>query len=142
MNFIFKIIILLIFFFTLSCAERTYYSGKILSNKIDIDKIKDKEELILTFGTPTLKDKIQNKYYYYSEKKIITNFFKQKIDNRTMLVFTIDSEDNIISSMKYNLDDYQNIDIFNKTTKNNIVEKGLIEKIFGGIGKTSLPNTQ
>ena len=142
MNPILKIIIVLMFFSTLSCSEKTYYSGKILSDKIDINNIKNKEELISTFGKPSLKDDIQNKYYYYSEKKIITNFFKQEIDKRTMLVFTLNNKEDVISRIKYNLDDYQDINIFNKTTRNNIVEKGFIEKIFGGIGKTSLPNTQ
>ena len=142
MNLLLKILILFISIFTLSCTEKIYYSGKILSNDINFKSFKNKNELVSAYGNPSMIDPIQKKYYYYTEKKIITNFFDQKIDERTMIVFTLDKNENISDSMKYDLSDYRNINIFNRTTENNIVEKGFIEKVFGGIGKTSLPNAQ
>ena len=104
--------------------------GKILSNDIDFKSLKNKDELVSAYGNPSMIDPIQKKYYYYSEKKIITNFFNQKIDERTMIVFTLDKNENVSDSMKYDIDDYRNIDIFNKTTENTEkLKKMLIEKL-------------
>ena len=40
------------------------------------------------------------------------------------------------------IDQEQQIDFIKDTTKNNIVNRGLIEKIFGGIGAGTIPTTQ
>ena len=118
-------------FLAYSCTEQTIYSGKIINqSNIDYSIIKDKNQLINELGNPSYIDPIENKYFYYSEKKIYKNFFDKKIVSRVLLVF------------EFNLEDEKKIAIVKEKTKNNLIERGLIEKIFGGVGKSQeLPNT-
>jgi len=44
------------------------------------------------------------------------------------------------SYLETNGDDF--VKIIKEKTKNNLIKKGLLEKIFGGVGKRTLPNTQ
>ena len=81
-------------------------------------------------------DPIESKYFYYSEKKIYKNFFNKKIDDRKLLVFGFNSEEKIKSIDLYNLEDEKDIAIVKEKTKNNLIERGLIEKMFGGVGKS------
>jgi len=129
--------------FAYSCTEQTIYSGKIINQaNIDYSIIKDKKKLINQLGKPSYIDPIENKYFYYSEKKIYKNFFDKKIISRILLVFEFNLEEKIKSVNVYNLDDEKEIAIVKEKTKNNLIERGLIEKIFGGVGKSQeLPNT-
>ena len=58
-----------------------------------------------------------------------------------MLVFNFNQNENIISFSEFSLDDEKDINFIEESTKNSIVKQGLIKKIFGGIGKTGVPNT-
>ena len=141
-----KIKILLTLFYALfaySCTEQTIYSGKIINQaNIDYSIIKNKNQLINELGKPSFIDPIEDKYFYYSEKKIYKNFFDKKIVSRILLVFEFNLEEKIKSINVYNLEDEKNIAIVKEKTKNNVIERGLIEKIFGGVGKTQeFPNT-
>ena len=140
-----KIKILLALFYILfaySCADQTIYSGKIINQaNIDYSIIKDKNQLINELGNPSYIDPVENKYFYYSEKKIYKNFFNQKIVSRILLVFEFNLEEKIKSIDLYNLEDEKDIIIVKEKTKNNLIERGLIEKIFGGVGPTqNIPN--
>ena len=138
-------LLLTIFFvlFTYSCSEKTIYSGKIINQaNIDYSIIKDKNQLFNELGKPSYIDPIENKYFYYSEKKIYKNFFDKKIVSRILLVFEFNLEEKINSINIYNLEDEKDISIVKEKTKNNLIDRGLIEKIFGGVGKTQeLPNS-
>ena len=141
-----KIKILLALFYSLfaySCTEQTIYSGKIINQaNTDYSIIKDKNQLINELGNPSFIDPIENKYFYYSEKKIYKNFYDKKIVSRILLVFEFNLEEKIKSLNVYNLDDEKEMAIVKEKTKNNLIERGLIEKIFGGVGKTQeFPNT-
>ena len=135
-----KIKLLLTIFYALfaySCTEKTIYSGKIINQaNIDYSIIKDKNQLINELGNPSFIDPIENKYFYYSEKKIYKNFFDKKIVSRILLVFEFNLEEKIKSVNVYNLEDEKKIAIVKEKTKNNLIERGLIEKIFGGVGKS------
>jgi len=123
--------------FAYSCTEQTIYSGKIINQaNIDYSIIKDKNQLINELGNPSYIDPIENKYFYYSEKKIYKNFFDKKIVSRILLVFEFNLEEKIKSIDVYNLEDEKDIAIVKEKTKNNLIERGLIEKIFGGVGKS------
>ena len=125
-----------------NCSEKISYSGKIINeNSINYSKLSNKKEIINQIGQPSYIDPIENKYLYYSEKKIFKNFFDEKIDNRLILVFEFDSSDKVIAYNKYNLEDENQISLIKDTTPNNLIERGLLEKLFGGVGKSSLPNT-
>ena len=129
--------------FAFSCTEKTIYSGKVINqDNIDYSIIKNKNQLINKLGKPSYIDPIEDKYFYYSEKKIYKNFFDKKMVSRILLVFEFNLEEKIKSINVYNLEDEKDIAIVKEKTKNNLIERGLIEKIFGGVGKAQeLPNS-
>ena len=123
--------------FAFSCTEKTIYSGKIINqDNIDYSIINNKNQLINKLGKPSYIDPIEDKYFYYSEKKIYKNFFDKKMVSRILLVFEFNLEEKIKSINVYNLEDEKEIAIIKEKTKNNLIERGLIEKIFGGVGKS------
>ena len=139
-----KLLLTIIFvLFAFSCTDKAIYSGKIINqDNIDYSIIKNKNQLINQLGNPSYIDPIENKYFYYSEKKIYKNFFDKKIVNRILLVFEFNLEEKIVSMDVYNLENEKNIAIVKEKTENNLIERGLIEKIFGGVGKAQeFPNT-
>ena len=127
----------------LACAEKTTYSGKILTqNDLSNLKITNKEELYEKFGKPSYFDSFQNKYFYYTEKKNIKNFYNQKTEYSYLFVFKLNDANEVIESESISLLDnnvkrYKTIE-----TPNNIIERGFIERVFGGIGPNQLPNSQ
>ena len=135
------IIILYVIFILSNCSEKVLYSGKLIDQSIDYNNFLKKSQLIDEIGRPDYIDIIDNKFFYYSEKKIIKNFYKQKLENRTVIVFRFDQNDNILNVNKYDLNNQNVINFNQESTPSNLVERGLIEKIFGGIGKQNLSNT-
>ena len=130
-------------FLAYSCTEQTIYSGKIIDQaNIDYSIINNKNQLINELGKPSYIDPIENKYFYYSEKKIYKNFFDKKTISRILLVFEFNLDEKIKSIDVYNLEDENVIAIVKEKTQNNVIERGLIEKIFGGVGKAQeLPSS-
>ena len=140
--FIKKIIFLLLIFFILGCNEKTSYSGLILKDNLILTAFKNKEELLNTIGKPNYIDPIENNYYYFTEKFYSTNLLNKEIVDRNIVVFSFDEDNVILSTKQFNLDDEKKFTISKDKTKNNLIKKGLIEKVFGGIGtQTKLPNT-
>jgi hypothetical protein len=133
--------LLVVLFFFLSCSETIYYSGKIKDLDTSYDYLKDKEEVLKDLGEPNFIDFIDQKYFYFSEKKITKNFFDKKIIARNIVVFNFNESNKIISINNYNLDDRIDLKYLKKSTKNNIMKRGYFERIFGGIGKNSLTDT-
>ena len=126
-----------------SCNEKILYSGKILyEENFDYSKLKNKEEVIDKLGNPNFIDPIEKKYYYYSEKKYVKNFFKQKISNRTMVVFIFNENETIKLVSHYDLNDEQDVKNIKESTPNELIKRGLIQKIFGGVGGTMPSTTQ
>ncbi len=131
----------MIFILCISCNEKILYSGKILNEEnFDFAKLKNKEEVIDKLGKPNFIDPIEKKYYYFSEKKYVKNFFKKKISNRIMVVFIFNENESIKLISKYDLNDEQDVKSIKDTTPNELIERRLFKKIFGGIGKT-VPST-
>ena len=124
-----------IFLFLANCSNKTIYSGKIL-NKNDFKDINftNKEKLINTLGNPSYIDPIEKKYFYFSEKSEKRSVFKKQIEYSYVFVFELDGNENIINSSVYNIKDLKNIELSNEKTTNEIVDRGLLEKIFGGVG--------
>ena len=56
-------------------------------------------------------------------------------------MFKFDINDNVIEKKVLNLNEVQKTEINKIRTKNNIIERGLIEKIFGGVGTQRVPET-
>ena len=128
-------------FIILSCVETKSYSGKLIVENFKYDSLLNKNQVTSNLGLPNFIDPIENKYYYYFEKTINKNFFNSKIEKRSMIVFDFEENGNVQSFNQYNLDQEQQIDFIKDKTKNNLVKRGLIEKIFGGIGRGPLTDT-
>ena len=125
-------------FIILSCVETTSYSGKLIDENFKYDSLLNKTQVTSKLGQPNFIDPIENKYYYYFEKRINKNIFDSRIEKRIMIVFNFEENENVQSFNQYNLNQEQQINIIKDKTKNNLIDRGLIEKIFGGIGKQKL----
>jgi outer membrane protein assembly factor BamE (lipoprotein component of BamABCDE complex) len=125
-------------FIILSCVETKSYSGKLIDENFKYDLLLNKTQVTSKLGQPNFIDPIENKYYYYFEKRINKNIFDSRIEKRTMIVFNFEENEDVQSFNQYNLNQEQQINIIKDKTKNNLIERGLIEKIFGGIGKQKL----
>ena len=132
------IIFIIMLFIILSCVETKSYSGKLIDENFKYDSLLNKTQVTSKLGQPNFIDPIENKYYYYFEKRINKNIFDSRIEKRTMIVFNFEENENVQSFNQYNLNQEQQINIIKDKTKNNLIDRGLIEKIFGGIGKQKL----
>tara|TARA_E500000178_G_scaffold13665_1_gene13113 strand:- start:1472 stop:1900 length:429 start_codon:yes stop_codon:yes gene_type:complete len=141
MNFLKIIIIIILSQYIFGCVEKTTYSGKMITdNDLDLN-ILNKIELIDKFGQPSYIDSIANKYFYFTEKKKETNFFNNKIEYSYLFVFEINDNDQIVKSESINLLKDTNHKYRKIQTSNDIIKRGLLETIFGGIGTNPMPNS-
>ena len=141
---IFKLFLLInLFFAIISCSQPNLtYSGKIIDQKnLNNLNISNKNYLVKNFGQPSFIDPIENKYFYYSEKTKENNFFSKNKEYSYIFVFEFDQKDNVVEKKVLNLNELQKTKINNIRTTNQIIERGLIEKIFGGVGTQKVPNT-
>ena len=140
--FIKKAILLFFLLLIISCSEKITYTGLMIDEKINYLEINNKDELVKLLGQPNYIDPIENNFYYFSEKNISKNRFVKKTVDRLILVYYFDNENNIINTKKLNLDNEKKIDISENRIKNDLIKKGLIEKIFGGVSaQPSIPTT-
>ncbi len=121
--------------FICSCVENTIYSGKILNqdNFSDIN-FNNKKELIKNFGNPSYIDPIEKKYFYFIEKKEKKSIFNKKVAYSYVFVFQFDEKNIIKNSRAYDLSKQDSLELVKEITENEIVKRGLIEKVFGGVG--------
>ena len=135
-------LIILIFFLLLiiSCSEKITYTGLIINENINYSEINNKNDLLKLLGQPNYIDPMENNFYYFSEKNVSKNALTKNTVDRLILVYYFDDENNIINTKKLNLDDEKTIDISENRIKNDLIKKGLIEKIFGGVSaQPSIP---
>ena len=141
---IFKLFLFInLIFAIISCSQpKLTYSGKIINQKnLNNLNISNKSNLVKNFGEPSFIDPIENKYFYYSEKTKEDNFFSEKKEYSYIFVFEFDQNDDLVDKKVLNLNELQKIKINKIRTSNKIVKRGLIEKIFGGVGTQKVPNT-
>ena len=137
------VICIFIFFVLANCSNQTKYSGKIL-NQEELQDInfETKEKLISKLGFPSYVDPIEKKFFYFSEKSEKKSIFKKQVNFSYVFVFKIDENDQIIESQVFNTKEIENIKFSKDKTSNQIVRRGLLEKIFGGVGtQQELPTT-
>lgn len=140
--FIKKAFLTFIILLLISCSEKTTYTGLILNENINDFEINNKNDLISLLGEPNYIDPIENNYYYFSEKNISKNQLSKETIDRLILVFYFDDKDNIINKKRLNLNNEKKISISENRIKNNLIKKGIIEKIFGGVSaQPSIPTT-
>ena len=141
MSFLKIIIVVILFPYIFGCVEKTTYSGKIIKSE-DLDlKILNKIELINKFGQPSYIDNLSNKYFYFTEKKRETNFYNKEIEYSYLFVFEINDSNEIVKSESINLLKDKDHKYRKIQTESNIIKRGLLEKIFGGIGTNPMPNS-
>ena len=141
MNFLKIIIIIILSQYIFGCVEKTTYSGKMITdNDLDLN-ILNKIELIDKFGQPSYIDNLSNKYFYFTEKKKETNFFNNKVEYSFLFVFEINDNNKIVKSESINLLKEKNHKYRKIQTSNDIIKRGLLETIFGGIGTNPMPNS-
>ena len=132
-----------IFFILANCSNKITYSGKIVNQ----DELKDinyenKTKLISKLGYPSYIDPIENKFFYFSEVSEKKSILKKEIKYSYVFVFTIDEYDQIVESKVYNTKQIQKIKFSDDKTSNQIIKRGLLEKVFGGVGtQQELPTT-
>ena len=132
-----------IFFILANCSNNITYSGKIL-NQEELNDINfnNKEKLISKLGHPSYIDPIENKFFYFSEKSEKKSIFKKDTKYSYVFVFKIDENNKIINSKVYDTKGIKNIKFSNDKTSNEIIKRGLLERIFGGVGtQQELPTT-
>ena len=141
MNILYVLIVFI--FFISNCTQQTTYSGKILElSNLDNINFENKESLVDKLGSPSYIDPISNKFFYYSQKQQKKSIFNKKTDYSYIFVFEFDREDKIIYSKVFDLTNRQNIDLIKEETSSEIIKRGLLEKIFGGVGPdTNLPTS-
>ena len=132
-----------LFFAIISCSEpKIIYSGKIINQKnLENLNVTNKIELIENFGQPSFIDPIENKFFYYSEKIKEKNFFSKENEYSYLFVFEFDKNDNVIERKVLDLNKLQQNKMSKLETENNIIQRGLIERIFGGVGTQKVPIT-
>ena len=132
-----------IIFILANCYNKTAYSGKILNNE-ELKEINftNKDKLISKLGNPSYIDPIENKFFYFTEKSEKKSIFKKDVKYSFVFVFKIDENDKIINSQVFNIKDIKDVKLSKDKTTNEIVKRGLLEKIFGGVGtQQELPTT-
>ena len=141
MSFLKIIITIILSQYIFGCVEKTTYSGKIITNEDLNLNILNKNELINKFGQPSYMDSLSNKYFYFTEKRKKANFYNNKIEYSYLFVFEINDNDEVINSESINLLEDKKHKYRKIQTKNNIIKRGLLETIFGGIGANPMPNS-
>ena len=141
MSFLKLVIIVFLSSHIFGCVEKTTYSGKIITNNDLEVNILNKDELINKFGQPSYIDNLSNKYFYFTEKKKERNFYNKKTEYSYLFVFEINNNDEIINSESINLLKEKNHKYRKIKTSNNIIKRGLLETVFGGIGTNPMPNS-
>ena len=68
--------------------------------------------------------------------------FNKDVKYSYVFVFKIDDNDQIINSQVFNIKDIKSVKLSKDKTANEVVKRGLLEKIFGGVGtQQELPTT-
>ena len=126
-----------------NCSNKTTYSGKIINqDELQDINFENKNKLISKLGYPSYIDPIENKFFYYSEVSEKNSILNKEIKYSYVFVFKINENDQIVESKVYNTKDIENIKFSDDKTSNEIVKRGLLEKIFGGVGtQQELPTT-
>ena len=133
-----------LFFAIISCSEpKIIYSGKIINQKnLENLNVTNKIELIENFGQPSFIDPIENKFFYFSEVSKKKSILKKEIKYSYVFVFKINEYDKIVETKVFDTREIKNINFSDDKTSNEIVKRGLLEKIFGGVGtQQELPTT-
>ena len=92
---------------------------------------------------PSYIDPIEKKFFYFTEKKEKKTILNKETDYSYIFVFKFNESDIIIEQNVYNLSNPKEVKLITEETENNLIQRGLIEKVFGGVGpQQELPTSQ
>ena len=136
------IFLTIIILLSMSCEEKISYSGKLLKEEVfDYNNFDTKQDIINSLGYPSYIDPIEQKFYYFTERRINKNFYENKLDDRKLIVFNFNIDNSIHSINEYDLSDQKKTKIIKDSISNNLLKQGLLENIFGGVGKNKIQTT-
>ena len=137
------IIYISIFFILANCSNKITNSGKIINqDTLQNINFENKNKLISKLGYPSYIDPIENKFFYYSEVGEKKSILKKEIKYSYIFVFRLNENDQIVETKVYNTKNIESIRFSDDKTSNEIIKRGLLEKIFGGVGtQQELPTT-
>ena len=137
------IVYICIFFILANCSNKTTYSGKIINqDTLQNINFENKNKLISKLGYPSYIDPIENKFFYFTELSEKKSILKKEIKYSYVFVFKMNENEEIIETKVFNTKDIDIIKFSEDKTSNQIVKRGLLEKIFGGVGtQQELPTT-
>ena len=126
-----------------NCSNKITNSGKIINqDTLQNINFENKNKLISKLGYPSYIDPIENKFFYYSEVSEKKSILKKEIKYSYVFVFKLNENEEIIETKVFNTKDIDTIKFSDDKTSNQIVKRGLLEKIFGGVGtQQELPTT-
>ena len=104
-------------------------------------KLLNKDDLIIKFGQPSYIDNLLKKYFYFTEKRKVKNFYNSNVEYSYLFVFQVNDKNEIINREAINLLTEKSHKYKKEETNNNIIKRGLLEKIFGGVGTNQFPNS-
>ena len=132
-----------IFFILANCSNKITYSGKIINqDELNDINFENKNKLISKLGYPSYIDPIENKFFYFSEVSEKKSILKKEIKYSYIFVFRINENDQIVETNVFNMKNIETIKFSDDKTSNEIIQRGLLEKIFGGVGtQQELPTT-
>ena len=129
------IIYISIFFILANCSNKITYSGKIINqDELNDINFENKNKLISKLGYPSYIDPIENKFFYYTEVSQKKSILKKEIKYSYVFVFKINENDQIVETNVFNMKNIETIKFSDDKTSNEIIQRGLLEKIFGGVG--------
>ena len=118
-----------------NCSNQISYSGKIF-NEENIQKLdfKNKNNLQNKLGNPSYIDPISGKFFYYLERNTQKSAFNKNTDYSYIFVFEFNENEIITDTSVYDLKNNKNIELVKDETGSSILKRGLLEKMFGGVG--------
>ena len=133
---LYKLLLIILIFFCFSCSSNIQKVGVVNNDKFNssFENLK-KDEVIKTLGAPSSIDPIDNSLIYFSEVRKEKNIFNKKIISRNVYILKFD-ENNYFSKIEfYSYDNENKLKISKKTTDTDIIKTGVLERIFGGVGR-------
>ncbi len=122
-----------------ACSSRKFVRGymadetMITSIRPQVDTHDSVQEML---GSPSSVATFDNdNWYYYSKKSESLAFFKENITELNIVAVRFDSDGYVTVVDRYTLDDLNNIDPVDKTTKTHGRELSFIQELFGNIGR-------
>ena len=133
---LYRLLLTILVLFSFSCSSNIQKVGVVDNEKFNssFENLK-KDEIIKILGAPSSIDPIDNSLIYFSEVRKEKNIFNKKIISRNVYILKFDGSNYFTKMEFYNYENENKLKISKKTTDTDIIKTGVLEKIFGGVGR-------